>query len=201
MFKINYNPILERWNSRIANISIEKKKLIEKNIDLNENLKVIKRTRRTRRDGDIFICSLNDFVYYYGKVLRANILNPSNNWINGCSLICIFREKTKEKNLGNYKGNCNNLLCVPNIVTSQYWSNGWFETIGNIPLTDEETRLDYGFYRKDFIGKNGSFFKENGEMMDHIPKFFDSYGVTSLNGIYMDIRVETIIDPSLLKMD
>lgn len=198
MFKLDYNPVKKRWDEKFKRLTGEQRALIESGPNVGENLKIIKRTRREKHDGDIFLCTLNGTVYYYGKILQANIEHPLDNWINGCVLICIFLEKTIEKNLKNFKGNYENLLVSPFIVTSQYWSNGWFETIGNVPLTKEDKELDYGFWDKEFIGPYGSFYKANGEVLDHMPKYFDSYGVTSLNGIYMELRAEAIINPSIM---
>ena len=181
----------------LSRLTDEQRYLIGKGPDIGENLKVIKRTRREKNDGDIFLCTLNGIVYYYGKILQAKIEHPSDDWINGCILVCIFLEKTIEKNLSNFKGDYKNLLVCPFIVTSQYWSNGWFETIGNVPLTKEDKELDYGFWDKEIIGPCGSFYKANGEVLDHIPKYFSSYGVKSLNGVYKQLRTEAIINPSL----
>lgn len=200
MFILDYNPVKKRWDEELSCLSNEQVRLIELGPNVGENLKILKRTRREKKDGDIFVCTLNGIIYYYGKILQANICNPSNNWINGCILVCIFLEKTIEKNLKNFKGDYSNLLISPLIVTSQYWSNGWFETIGNIPLTEEDKELDYGFWDKEIIGSCGSFYKANGEVLDHMPKYFDSYGVTSLNGVYMELRKEAIINPSLLTL-
>ena len=200
MLKLDYNPIKKQWDERMDRLSAGKRELIEQGPCMGENLKVIKRTRREKKDGAIFLCTVNGTVYYYGKILQAKIEHKTDNWINGSILVCIFREKTTEKNLKNFRGNYSDLLVPPSIVTSQYWSSGWFETIGNVPLTKQDKNLDYGFWDKDLIGPCGGFYKADGMPMEHIPKYFKSYGVTTLSGIYRSIRIETIIDPSLLEM-
>ena len=166
-----------------------------------ENFKVIKRTRRQPNDGDIFVCTINGTVYYYGKILKASIVNPSDNWTNGCILACLFRDKTTVKNLDNFKGSYDNLLLAPFIVTKQYWTGGWFETIGNVPLDERDFNLDYGFYGEDTFGPMGGFYKETGEGMDHIPVYMNHRGIKTLIGVYWDVKEEVIIDPSLLTMD
>ena len=207
MYQINFNPVRKRWEERMKNLPAETRKAIESGHD-GGNLKVLKRTRGKKKDGDIFICTLNGSVYYYGKILQAKIENNPDRWYNECLLICVFREKTREKNLKNFKGDYNDLLVGPCAVTSQYWSMGFFETIGNAPLTEEERDLDYGFWTGEglwTIGARGekvclvppnTFTKADGSLIDRYPKYI-GYGITTLSGIFSEIRTETLIDPSL----
>lgn len=197
MYRLDYNPITKRWNERMSDKTKEIIDLINAPIG-KENFKKLKASKCPVMDGDIFVCTINDEVYYYGKVIEANLKHASDEWIDGCHVVCIFREKTVTKDLKEYYGNYNNLLVEPSIVTIDYWRKGWFETIGNIPLTQKDKNLDYGFWDADFIGKGGAFKKADGKVLNHKPKYFNSYGVTSLQGIYMDLRMETILDPSLL---
>ena len=205
MFKIDYNPVLKRWEERKKVLPEETRKELEdfsnRSVIKGENLTVLKRVRKFElKDGDIFLCSLNGKVYYYGKILKAKIDNEQDPWISQGSMVCIFREKTTTKDLSNYKGDYSNLLGMF-MVTRQYWTGGYFETIGNIPLTEEDRNLDYGFYKSELIGCKGCFCKETGEILDHIPKYFDGMGVTTLIGVYRMLKEEAIIDPSLLTMD
>lgn len=202
MFKIDYNPLLKRLEERRKNLTENQIKLIKQVPAKGENLKVLKRARKENHDGDIFVCTLNGIVYYYGKILKAKVVkNDPSSWENGCILVCLFREKTNVRDLRNYKGDYNNILMEPFIVTSQYWSNGWFETIGNEPLTEKDKNLDYGFYSKDFIGSMGGFYRDTGDPLNHFPKHFSGRGVTTLVGVYLELREKSIIDPSLLLPD
>ena len=166
-----------------------------------ENLKVLRRVKKPEiKDGDIFVCSINGEVFYYGKVLQANIVFKKNvEWRDENShLIFIFRTKTAKKDLSNFFPNYNQLLVGPKIITDGYWRLGYFETIGNIPLTAEEKSLDYGFFNSDVIGPGGVFVKADGEEINNFPKYFSIYGTAVYAGIYMSIRTETILDPTLL---
>ena len=205
MLKIDYNPLRKQWNERMEKLPDDVREAVQAFCNQGpakgENFKVIKRTRRQPNDGDIFVCTINGTVYYYGKILKACIVNPSDEWINGCILACLFRDKTTVKNLDNYKGSYDNLLLTPFIVTKQYWTGGWFETIGNVPLDERDFSLDYGFYEAYGFGPMGGFYKETGEGMDHIPKYMSSLGIETLIGVYRGVKREVIIDPSLLTMD
>jgi len=205
MFKIDYNPVLKRWEERKKALPEETRKELEdfsnRSVIKGENLTVLKRVRKFElKDGDIFLCSLNGKVYYYGKILKAKIDNEQDPWISQGSMVCIFREKTTTKDLSNYKGDYSNPLGLF-IVTRQYWTGGYFETIGNIPLTEEDKNFDYGFYDEDFIGPMGGFYKETGEMLDYMPKYVYIFGISTLIGVYNYLKKEAIIDPSLLTMD
>lgn len=83
----------------------------------------------------------------------------------------------------------------PAIVDDSYWSRGYFFTIGNEPINDEERGFDIGFY--DVM--TGKFFTESGVEMDHRPKFLGINGITTIIGIANDVNKELIINPSLLK--
>ena len=85
-------------------------------------------------------------------------------------------------------------------MTSGYWRLGYFETIGNVPLTEDEKSVDYGLYNSEILGKGGCFQKANGEKMDHFPKYYSTSGFTVYAGIYMVIKDETLLDPSLLSL-
>ena len=205
MLRIDYNPLLKRREEKNKALSEKTIKQIDdfydRPLERGENLTILKRVRKFElKDGDIFLCSLNGKVYYYGKIYKAKIYNEKDPWVSECSMVCIFREKTTTKDLSNYKGDYSNPLGLF-IVTRQYWTGGYFETIGNIPLTEEDRNLDYGFYDEDFIGPMGGFYKETGEMLDYMPKYVYIFGISTLIGVYNYLKKEAIIDPSLLTMD
>lgn len=198
MFRLDYNPITKRWNDRMATLPKEKIELINSSIG-KENLLKLKKSKNSVKTGDIFVLSPKEGLYFYGKVLEANIKHDIDDWINGCHVVFIFKTKSKNKDIKEFMADYTCLLCGPDIVTSDYWRKGFFETIGNVPLTNEEKNLDYGFFKKDILGKGGSFKKANGQSINHMPKFFASSGVLVDAGIYMELRTEFIIDPSLLE--
>ena len=107
-----------------------------------------------------------------------------------CFLICLDSFLHKIFRNANY----NDLLVKPTIVTKQYWSNGSFFTIDNIPLTNLEKKLDYGFYD----AFNNCFISETGAKLDHQPQIICSKGISTLSGISYFIERELIIDKTLL---
>lgn len=193
------NIIANECKNRYNSLSDEKKKKIDemkKNGFNNYQLRLIKRKRTEIREGDVFVLSPRKEIYFYGKVLKTHIQHlDSNDFIYDKNVVFIFECKTKELSIKDFKANYNQLLIRPAIVDKSYWTQGLFYTVGNIPITDEEKNLDYGFYDVLY----GKFFKENGIEMNKIPKYYGVYGITTIIGIAMKIQQRLIIDPGLLE--
>jgi len=198
MFKLDYNILSKNWKEKVKNLTQEQLDSIEAPVG-KENLIRLKKSKELIKTGDIFVLSYKEGLYFYGKVLEANVKHETNSLINGSHVVFIFRNKSHEKNLNDFKADYNNLLCGPEILTSGYWENGWFETIGNIPLTKEEKKLDYGFFSMETFDRWGTFKKSNGDILKHIPNLCSYYAVSVYAGIYMSIRIESIIDSTLLE--
>ncbi|HHT7755644.1 Imm26 family immunity protein [Streptococcus suis] len=79
-----------------------------------------------------------------------------------------------------------NLLIPPVIVSDDYWKKRYFYTISNIPLTEEEKSIDFGFYKIHF--KTNFFCKENGEILEKEPKLLGIHGLTTITGIATDVE-------------
>ena len=89
------------------------------------------------------------------------------------------------------------MLINPIIVDDSYWRKGLFFNIGNVCLTELDREIDYGFYS---IGiSSGSFCKEDGMILNHVPKTIGIYGIATISGIASMIEKEIIINPKLLQ--
>jgi len=198
---MNENPISSRWKKRFAelpeDIQLKIKELDNK--DPKEyQLKVIKKTKCKPKEGDIFLVSPREGIYFYGRVFKAEIKHIANDtFINGKNAVFIFKCKTRTLDLSNYLPNYEELIIDPVIVDDIYWRKGFFYTIANIPIDDYEKELDYGFYS---IGK-GKYFKEDGHELMHQPQILGTYGIATIIGIARNIEKELIINPNLLKFD
>jgi len=198
MFKLDYNIVSKNWKEKMKNLSKEQQELINEPVG-KENLVLLKKSKEPIKTGDIFVLSFKEGLYFYGKVLEANIKHQSDELVNGCHVVFIFRNKTREKNLNDFIPDYNNLLDGPNILNSKYWEKGYFEKIGNIPLTKEEKKMDYGFFEMEPLNRWGTFKKADGELLKHIPKIYEYYGVSVYAGVYISIKAESILDPTLLE--
>ncbi len=183
-YKQRYNSL--RWGVR---------RKLKKSEDCDYQLKFIESESREINEGDIFLIMPEEGIYFYGKVLEAKIENKYNSFIENQYLVCIFKCKTRNISMENFKPDYNNLLIQPAVVTKGYWTQGLFYTIGNIPLTEEEKNLDYGLYNSI----DGKFYKANGTLIERKPKIYGGYGITTGIGIAIEVEEELIIDPSLLE--
>lgn len=198
---INENPISSRWKMRLTeqpdDVQLKIKELDEAN-PKDYQLKVIKKSKIKPKEGDVFLVSPREGIYYYGRVLKTEIKHITNDtFIHGKSVVFIFKSKTKTLDLANYSPNYDELLIGPEIVDATYWTKGLFYTIANISIDKHEKELDYGFYS---IVK-GKFFKENGYELKHQPSLLGTYGIATITGIARNIEKELIINPGLLKFD
>ncbi|ABP66781.1 hypothetical protein Csac_1176 [Caldicellulosiruptor saccharolyticus DSM 8903] len=96
-----------------------------------------------------------------------------------------------------FNSHYNNLLIEPAIVTRWYWTSGRFYNVGHEEITEEEKRLDYGFYES---GRD-LFRKEDGTILKKEPKIWGVYGITTYIGIAYKVQRELVIDPSLAEFD
>ncbi len=199
LMNVNTNPLSIRWDERYsAQPSDIKEKLddLDKMAPRDYQLRVIKRIKKGPIEGDVFILSPREGIYFYGKVLKANIQHISKDiFINGKNLIFVFKNKSREISIENYNSDYNNLLIEPAIVDKSYWSRGYFYTISNEKVTDFERNLDYGFYS---IGKQ-IYYKENGDVIDHEPILLGTNGIATIFGIASEVERELIFDPALLR--
>lgn len=207
------------------NIKFVKKKYFNESIEIQQKLidmfnknpkeiqlKVIKRSRTKAIDGDIFVLSPVEGIYFFGKVLNAEIdskekvLNvgtgeiTNNSLTNKQILVFFFRCKCKEIDIKYFTPDYNNLLIPPAIVSRYYWTSGLFKTIGNEEITDEEKTLDYGFIVNDLA--LGQFYcKEDGTKLNHEPQIKGTMGITTSIGIARGIHKSLIFYPEILDFD
>lgn len=163
-------------------------------------LRVIKKARPKINVGDIFVVCPREGIYFYGRVLKTNIKTiDGDTFVDGKQTVYIHKCKSNQISIDNYKPNYDDLLIRPSIVDISYWSKGFFYTVGNLPLTDVEKTLDYGFYKFGIPGiRDGWFCTEEGNKLNHQPRIKGIYGIATINGISAEFEKEIIIEPLLL---
>jgi len=196
------NLIANEWQKRYSLLNQDTKEKIDKFFTSMKpeeyQLKVIKRTRTKPAEGDIFILSPRENLFFYGRVLISNINHIAQSpFIHGKSVIVIFRCRSEAIGWDGYRPNYDELLIQPTIVDSSYWSRGFFHTIGNKPISKYESKLDIGFYDTSF----GIFRTETGKEMNHRPKLLGMYGISTIIGITIKVNQELIIQPKLLDIE
>ena len=84
---LNENSISSRWKKRFAELPNDIQQKIKEldNKDPREyQLKVIKKTKCKPKEGDVFLVSSREGIYFYGRVLKTQIKHITNDiFING----------------------------------------------------------------------------------------------------------------------
>ena len=137
------------------------------------DLIAMKKSRKKPKKGDIFVVQPFQNIYYYGKVIETDI-QSKDSFVNGMFLIFVYDKMSKSKDSPTpYDLDRCDLLIAPTIVNRLGWSRGYFETIYNLPLTDLERKMPFGFWsfqRQCFVNIEGA-------RLDSRPKYYTDYGL------------------------
>ena len=153
-------------------------------------LKVIKRTRKLAKKGDIFVFSPREGIYFYGLVVKDDLKSDEEyNWY----VIMLFKSKTNSLNDINFIPYYNDLLLPPLIVTRLYWTKGFFYNVGH--LDEVNYNISYGFYDVYW----NITVDEYDQKINYVPDYITSAGVMTDIGIAYEVNKELIINKDLLK--
>ena len=147
------------------------------------DLIAMKKSRKTPRQGDVFVVRPFQDTFYYGKVIQTNI-HSKQSFVNGMFLIFIYDKMSITPQIP-----CNldtsNLLIAPTIVNRLGWSRGYFETICNFPITERERNVSFGFW--DFLKK--CFVDVEGNVLNRKPDYYTDYGLGNYLVVGEEIQV------------
>lgn len=142
----------------------------------------MKKSMKKPQEGDIFVLQPQKMVFYFGKVIQTD-LKTIDSFIKGMTLIYIYEysrhDKVLLKNLEE-----ENLLIAPMIVNNQPWSRGYFETIGNVPVSEKEKKLEFAFWdvlREEYVDLYGQVVKNR-------PKYCSIYGLGSYGSVGKEVQ-------------
>ena len=103
---MNTNLIALRRKEHFESLSLEIQKELDDFYDTKaatHQLKVIKKSRSIPKVGDVFLVSPREGIYFYGKVLVANIVRKvPDSFVEGKHVVFIFKGITHEKNIDKY---------------------------------------------------------------------------------------------------
>ncbi|MBD5474364.1 MAG: hypothetical protein HDR20_16140 [Lachnospiraceae bacterium] len=144
----------------------------------------MKKSRKKPQEGDVFVLQPIKDVFYYGKVIQTN-LKSVDSFINGMTLIYIYKYCSNNKVIPNDLEN-EELLIAPVIVNHQPWWKGYFETIGNVGVSENDRNIDFAFWdilRKKYVDINGQIILLNSE-----PKYRSIHGLGSYGVVGKDVQ-------------
>ncbi len=158
-------------------------------------MRVLKPSRKRIHAGDIFVLQVKDGEFVFGRVVRTDIEFLGNNRI----LIYIYRAFSSDKNsipaLEKRR-----LLLPPMIIDRQPWSQGYFETVGNRPLCDNDLLPIHCFHRALFFAE---YFDADGRVLPFWKAWFyrligvpcGTYALTMPYGIDLKVRHVLLGEP------
>lgn len=142
------------------------------------NLRILKPSRRKPVAGDIFVLSVEPGKYLFGRVMRHDF--QLGFWPH-CNLIYVYQnESDRSDKIPDL--DWRNLLIPPQIVNRQPWLKGYFMTVANIPLREEDFLPQHCF-----VDIRGYYFDENGKRLSKRIEPCGVYGLGSYGSVNEDI--------------
>lgn len=148
--------------------------------DQPTNLRVLKRSRRAPRAGDVFVALPPDGKYLFGRVIRTDALGPME-----ALLVYLFSHRSEAKEVpGDLSPD--SLLIPPVLMNALGWYHGRFETIANVPLGPGDVLRQHCFYAA------GRYYDESGETLAEATEPCGIGGVTSFR--MLDDEISDALD-------
>jgi hypothetical protein len=195
------NPCRTRWVERFNSLPEEIQDKIEHIDDMPKEALYLKPIKRKRtpdiEEGTIFAVKTPEDVFFFGKVINKDLELP--NIDEGFFVVFFFNKGSKYMEHYPIEFTYENILLGPMILGEGLWKNGTCYTVGHHPLTTGEKELKYGFYKEQILNKSGLILNANGYVMDKEPIFLSWCAYTTIYGIERGLRIEFIINPSLLE--
>ncbi len=133
-------------------------------------------------EGDVFVLQPKKNVFYFGKVIQTD-LKSEDSLISGTILIYIYDCFCNDK-LTIHDLNGEELLVAPMIVNNQPWEKGYFETIDNVPVSERERSLEFGFW--DLLTEE--YLDIQGMKIGKKPKYCSIYGLGSYGVVGKEVQ-------------
>lgn len=146
------------------------------------DLIAMKKSRKTPCEGDVFVLQPIENVFYYGKVIKTNLISK-DSFVNGMTLIYIYNCFSNDKNLPADLDE-KDFLIPPIVVNHNPWWKGYFETIGNMGVTECDRNRDFAFW--DLLTKK--FVDFSGNEVDRQPECWSVFGLGSYGLVGKEVQ-------------
>jgi hypothetical protein len=149
-------------------------------------LAILNKTRRSPEAGDVFVMQPAGGKFLYGRVINIDA-NPLG--VGGAILIYIYRAQSIAKSVVPELRR-GQLLTPPLITNRQPWTRGYFEHLGNRPLTPMDQLARHCF--KDV---RGFYFDERGKRLPSPIEPVGQWGLHSFQTI--DDEISRALDANI----
>ena len=108
------------------------------------NLRVLKRSRKKPVSGDVLALSPAEGLFLFGRVIRAD-LPRERAPMPGAYLVYVYRYRSSDMEPNRAELHPGALLLSPLFINQMPWTKGYFQTVDNWPLTDEDLVAQHCF--------------------------------------------------------
>ena len=99
------------------------------------NLRVLRKSRKKRAPGDVFVMSPRDSLYVFGRVVSVEAHWTVGGDLPPVNLIYVYEQTSTSPELPPPDAmRPGRLLIPPSLINNLPWSRGYFETLANVPL-------------------------------------------------------------------
>lgn len=150
-----------------------------------EHLISMKKSRKKPQEGDVFVLQPIEGVFYFGKVIQTYIKSV-DSFVNGMTLIYVYQYSSDSKEIPDALEN-EELLIPPVVVNHQPWIRGYFETIGNGGVSEQERNVDFAFW--DVLrGKYVDITSGQEIVLKREPKYRSIFGLGSYGVVGKEVH-------------
>lgn len=155
------------------------------------NLSRMRPSRKRPRLGDLFNLRMHSDFYLVGRVVRDDA-----KWALGedasANLVYVYDYRLDEPgNVATSELTIDRLLVAPFFSTSRWWSRGYFETFGNVPISAGEVLQRHAFW--DSFRKK--CFDEYGEAVRDAEPPIGDYSLPNIAAIDTELSIALDITP------
>ena len=148
----------------------------------SENLIAMRKTTKKPQEGDVFVLQPISGIFYFGKVIKTNV-ESTDGFINGMFLIYIYQYYAHDKEIPQGLDS-KELLIAPMIVNNQPWRKGYFETIGNVEVSEKDRSVDFAFW--DILKEK--YVNIKGQEIEIKPRYCGTYGLGSYGAVGKEVQ-------------
>ena len=153
------------------------------------NLEVLKKSRKKAKPGDIFVYKPKDHEYYFGRTVSTEA--HIGSFHEG---VLIYLYNSHSKDVQEISQLSKEQLLLPPLVTNYLpWTRGYFETIANKELTENDIFHPHCFY--DNLMKR--YVNEYEQELDKAYDPVGTHGLASYVGI--DVKISQALEIPLPK--
>lgn len=146
------------------------------------DLIAMRKTMKKPQEGDVFVLQPISGRFYFGKVIETDV-KSKDSFINGMMLIYIYQCYSFDQVIPQ-DIESNELLIAPMVVNYQPWRKGYFETIGNVGVSQKERNMEFAFWhvlKKKYVDING-------QVIENKPKYCGIFGLGSYGAVGKEVQ-------------